>query len=386
MPVLLEILMRTSLFLVILVFSTQAQHLSRKPQLTTGDRIAATQKALAADPRNATLLEDLAGAYLQKMRETADFSYVDRAEKLVRQAIALKPSDLESQILLNEIELNRHHFAKVAESTGKLVRTAPDEARLWAMMGDALMETGNYDGAASAYEHMVKLRVGLTTDNRVSWYRWVTGDAEGAIRIMRQAVRSAGAVPENLAWCLVDLGNLSFKTGGFDEAESSFRSALQAFPGYHPAFAGLGRVQSAQGHIAEAIVSYRRAQEIVPLPEYAGALRELYLKQDNRGEARKQEELLDVVDRLASANFENTDRTLAVVFADQDRHLDRALELVENELAFRQDVYTYDAFAWVLFKNHRLPEAREAMHRALAQHTPEPMFQRHAAAILETGK
>ncbi len=373
--------MRTLSLVAILACACQAQRLSRKPQVTTGERIATVQKALAADPRNPALLEDLAGAYLQKMRETTDFSYVDRAEKLVQQAIAIRPAGLEAQILLNEIELNRHHFAKVVENTGQLVKTAPEDARLWAMMGDSLMEIGDYDRAATAYEHMVKLRVGLFSDNRVSWYRWVTGDAEGAVQIMRQAVGAAGAVPENLAWCLVDLGNLYFKTNRLAEAESSYHAALQTFPHYHPAFAGLGRVQAARRQTAEAISSYRRAEDIVPLPEYAGALRDLYLEQNNRVEARKQEELLDVVDRLARANFENTDRTLAITFADQERHLDRALELVHNELAFRRDVYTYDALAWVLFKNKRLSEAREAMQKALAQHTPEPMFQRHAALI-----
>ena len=47
--------------------------------------------------------------------------------------------------------------------------------------------------------------------------------------------------------------------------------------------------------------------------------------------------------------------------------VDRALELAQNELAFRRDVYTYDALAWVLFQSGRKPEAREAMQKALAQ-------------------
>ncbi len=70
-------------------------------------------------------------------------------------------------------------------------------------------------------------------------------------------------------------------------------------------------------------------------------------------------------------------------FADQERHLDRALELAQNELNFRRDVYSYDALAWVLYKSKRFAEARVAMQKALAQKTPEPMFERHAKLILE---
>jgi tetratricopeptide (TPR) repeat protein len=351
-------------------------------QIGTDQRIAAAQKALAASPGDPVALNSLAAAYLQKMRETTDFSYVDRADKLVAQALAKRPDDLEALIVLNEIELNRHHFAQVVENTTRLVKGVPQDARLWGMMGDSLMEMGDYERAADAYEHMLQLRPGLSSYNRVSWYRFVTGDAEGAIYAMRQAVHAAGAMPENLAWCLVDLGNLYFKTDRLDEAQASYDAALRSFPRYHPAFAGLGRVHSARRHTADAVEAYARAEAIVPLPEYIGALRDLYLEQGRKAEARKQEQLLDVVDQLARANFENTDRTLAIVLADEGRRLDRALELAQNELAFRRDVYTYDALAWVLYKSGRYDQAREAMQKALKYGTPDPLFRRHAAMII----
>jgi tetratricopeptide (TPR) repeat protein len=361
----------------------RAAHLSRLEQMSTDQRIAVARKELTANPVEPVALNALASAYLQKMRETSDFSYVDRAAKLVGQAFAKQPENMESHVLLNQIELNRHHFAKVVENTSRLVKTAPDDARLWAMMGDSLMEIGDYDRAADAYEHMLKLRPGLSSYNRVSWYRFVTGDPDGAIYAMRQAVHAAGAAPENLAWCLVDLGNLYWKADRLDQAEASYNAALRIFPLYPPAFAGLGRIHAARRHTAEAIDAYNRAEAIVPLPEYAGMLRNLYLEQGNKVEARKQEELLDVVDRLARANFENTDRTLALVFADQGRHLDRAIELAENELSFRRDVYTYDTLAWVLYRSKRYSEAKEAMQKALRYQTPDPLFRRHAEKILE---
>jgi tetratricopeptide (TPR) repeat protein len=373
--------MRALLLTIALWPAAYAAHLPMSERISTDERIAQCQKAVAADPENAAAIEELASAYLQKMRETTDFSYVERAEKLVAQALARKPGDLEALILSNQIELNRHHFQKVVENTEGLVKTAPGDARLWGMRGDALMEIGDYDRAADAYGQMLRLRPGLSSYNRVAWYRFVTGDADGAIYAMRQAVHVAGAVPENLAWCLVDLGNLYFKTGRLAEAEANYQAALEVFPHYHPAFAGLGSVQASRHQTAEAIASYSRAQAIVPLPVYAGALRDLYLEQGDTAGARREEALLDVVDHLARANFENTDRNLALVLADEQRHLDRALELATNELNFRRDVYTYDALAWVLYRNGKCAEAKEAMGKALAQHTPEPGFAKHAGAI-----
>jgi tetratricopeptide (TPR) repeat protein len=373
--------MRTWIVTIVLVSGAHAAHLPLNERISTDQRIAECQKAVAAEPESPAALEELAAAYLQKMRETTDFSYVERAEKLVAQALEHRAGDLEALILSNQIELNRHHFKKVMENTRGLVKNFPGDARLWGMMGDSLMEIGDYDRAADAYGEMLRLRPGLSSYNRVAWYRFVTGDADGAIYAMRQAVHVAGAMPENLAWCLVDLGNLYFKTGKLAEAEANFQAALEVFPHYHPAFAGLGRVQTARHQTAEAIASYIRAQAIVPLPDYAGALRDLYLEEGKTAEARLQEALLDVVDKLARANFENTDRNLALVLADEQRHLDRALDLARNELSFRQDVYTYDALAWVLYRNGQCAEARQAMEKAMAQHTPEPGFAKHMAAI-----
>src|SRR5689334_12600428 len=105
--------MKTILLLTALISAAHAAHFGRTEQTTTDERIVACQKAVAAKPGDPGPLEELASAYLQKMRETTDFSYVDRAEKLVAQALAKRPGDLEGEILRNEIELNRHHFQKV---------------------------------------------------------------------------------------------------------------------------------------------------------------------------------------------------------------------------------------------------------------------------------
>ena len=50
---------------------------------TTDQRIATYQKLLAASPSDVKLEIGLISAYLQKLRETSDFGYLDRASKLV---------------------------------------------------------------------------------------------------------------------------------------------------------------------------------------------------------------------------------------------------------------------------------------------------------------
>ena len=355
--------------------------LAAAAHMRTDERIAAYQKLASAKPDELHYQNLLAGAYIQKMRETTDFGYIERAEKLVAHTLSAEGNNYEAMRLRSEIGLERHHFAEVAGYSREMIRVAPDDAWNWGTLGDALMELGQYDGAADAYQTMMSLRPNQSSYNRASYYRWIMGDAEGAIKIMRQAIDAGSPAPENTAWCLVDLGNLYFRTGRLEQAAESYATALRTFGGYHPAYAGLGRVQAAQGKWPEAIENFKRAQAVVPMPEYTAALAELYERTGKNPEARQQLELLDVVDRMVAANKEKTNRNLALVFADQGRKLDRAVELAQAELDVRGDVYTYDALAWALCKSGRYAEAARASGKALQFGTPEPAFYFHAGMI-----
>jgi tetratricopeptide (TPR) repeat protein len=350
-------------------------------RVNTDERIASYQKLAGSDPEDLHYQNLLAGAYIQKMRETTDFGYIDRAGKLVLHVLSVEPANYEALRLRSEIGLERHRFREVAEFSRQMIGTAPDDAWNWGTLGDALMELGQYDGAAGAYQKMVALRPNQSSYNRASYYRWVMGDAEGAIAIMQQAIAAGSPSPENTAWCLNDLGNLYFKTGRLADAAQAYSSALRMFAGYYPAHAGLGRVQAAQGKFDDAIQSFERAQMAVPMPEYASALAHLYRRAGKRLEARRQLELLDVIDKMARATQEKTNRNLALVFADQDKNLARSLELAQAELEGRGDVYTYDALAWALYKNGKLVEAARAAGQALQFGTPEPSFYYHAGMI-----
>ena len=323
----------------------------------------------------------LAGAFIQKMRETMDPGYLDRASKIVEAVLSADGTDYEALRLRSQIELERHNFTKVAEYSRALISSSPDDPWNWGTLGDSLMELGQYDKAAEAYQRMVNMRPDLSSYNRASYYRFVAGDAAGAIQVMKRAIDAGSRSMENVAWCDVDLGNMYFKIGQVSDAERAYLSALRAFPGYYPAYAGLGRAYAAQGKITEAIESYRRAQSAVPLVEYAGALEDLYALAGKPDEARKQAEMVDMIDKMEQASGLSVNRNLAMAYADRDRKVDRAVALVEGELRGRRDIYTYDALAWTLYKNKQYEEAGKAKEKALELGTPEPAFYYHAGMI-----
>ncbi|MBV9743288.1 MAG: tetratricopeptide repeat protein [Acidobacteriia bacterium] len=351
--------------------------------LRTDERISMYSLLTNTKPADLHYQVLLAGAYIQKTRETTDYSYLDRAATVLDRVLGVDSSNYEAQRLLTETRLERHLFAQAAESSRRLLAINPSDPWNWGTLGDALIEIGEYDGAADAYQKMVGLRPDLASYNRAAHYRFLFDDVQGAIEIMKKAIEAGSTSAENVAWCMVDLGGIYFKTGQLDLARQSFTDALRTFKNYHPAYAGLGKVLAETGDVEGAIASYRRAQEITPLPDYAAALYDLYRKNGQSALAAKQMDLLDAIDKLARANGEKANRNLVFAFADHDIKLDRALELAIGELEFRKDIYSYDALAWALYKNHRYAEAQEYMQKALRLNTPEPTFQVHAKAIAQ---
>ncbi len=355
--------------------AAQAAHLK------TDQQIAFYQNLVRARPDAQGFKVRLASALLQKMRETTDFGYVDRSSRIIDDVLKVDPTNYDALRLRTGIQLEYHYFSKAAESSRRLIAMAPFDALNYGTLADALMESGDYDSAAGVLQKMVDLRPDLASYNRVAHYRFVNNDVPGAIDIMKHAISAGSSAPENVAWCLVELGNIYFKIGKLSGAADAFTAALRLFPAYHTAHAGLGRVLAAKGDRQAAIASYKRAQSITPMPDYAAALFDLYSTTGKKYEAEQQRRSIELIDRLMLANNEKANRNLSLIYSDHNWKPARALELAQNELAYRQDVYTFDALAWAFYRNSRFPEARDAALKAVNLNTPEPQFYLHASLI-----
>jgi tetratricopeptide (TPR) repeat protein len=188
---------------------------------------------------------------------------------------------------------------------------------------------------------------------------------------------------ENIAWSLFELGDYFFQSGNLPEAEDAYQNAIAHYPGYYRALAGLARVRVAQGRYNEAISLYQRALAVVPFPEYAAELGDVLTKVVRPKYAVKQYELVEFVGYLSSVNEVLYNRELAIFYADHDLKLRESLELAQKELEVRQDIYTWDTLAWALYKNGRLPEATEAINKALHMGTQSALLFFHAGMIYD---
>ncbi len=356
-------------------------------QATLADRnISAAQGVIEKYPADPKGYNMLSAAFMQKSRETGDFSFNARAEESLKHSFRVAPDNYDGMKLQAALLLNYHRFSEALQVAQRAQAINPRNHDVYGAMVDAFVELGDYKGAVDAAQKMVDLRPDTASYSRISYLRALHGDSKGAIEAMKMAAESANpGNPESGAWCRVHLGDELMNTGKLKEAEREYDYALYLFPDYHLALAAKARARYAAGDTDNAIVFYKRAVERVPLPDYIAALGDLYAKLGRADEAKQQYEQVEFIEKMG-ANSGTYSRQLALFWADHEVRLDEALAVAERERAARNDIYTSDVLAWCLYKKGRFEEAKTAIDQALRLGTRDPRLLYHAGMIaLSTG-
>jgi len=359
---------------------------SQIARLDTDERIRFYQTLVTHQPEHWRYHNLLALTHIQKTRESQDFAYLDRAARLIDEVLSRDPGNYEALRVRSQIYLERHEFRRAAENSARLIARDPDDSYNHGTLGDALLELGDYEKAANAYQKMVNLSPDLSSYHRASYYRYLFGDSTGAVELMKKAIDAGSpSVPENLAWCLVQLGDLYFKQGDLKQAEQTFEKALQVFPNHHDALAGMGKVAAARNRMDSAIDYMKRSVAIVPVLDHVALLSDYYELAGRKKEAREQWKLVEFIERLGSINQEVHNRNLAMVYLNRDWLPEKGLQLALRELEVRGDIYTWDAVAWAYYKNRKYTEAGQAMEKAMRLGTSDPALHYHAGMIARAG-
>ena len=329
----------------------------------------------------------LGQAYILKARETGDPTYYALADTALTRCLELGPDPTTAARAatdLASVHMARHQFREALATGQKALGFDPGSLLPYGPIGDAHIELGEHDKADAAYDKMKTLTGPFYPHGRLSMLKFLKGDPAGAILEMRRAVEAGleGNQPkENVAWARFKLGATLFQTGDLTGAAQAHEQALSTFPGYHRALAGLAQVRAAQGRYPEAIDGYRKAIGVIPLPEYAAALGDVYTKTGQADEARKQYALVEYIGRLNALNQVLYNRELALFYLNHDLKPGEALDLARKELEVRRDLYTSDVLAWALYKNGRAREALAPMTDALRLGTKDARLLFHAGMI-----
>jgi len=314
----------------------------------TATYVAQLQDALRMASANVRGLGLLGLAYEQRARETGDPTYYTKADGVLRRALRLAPSDLIATGGLGSLALSRHRFRDALTLGLRARRLSPTTAQTYGLIGDALLELGQYGRAFAAFDRLARLKPGLTAYARVSYARELVGDYAGATAAMKLALGSAVGEREALAWTDVQLGKLYWSHGDVGAAAHEDRAALLAFHGY---------------------------------PQYVATFGDLLARAGRRDEARRQYALIGAIRKLLAANGVRTDLETALFDVDHGVQLRDSVSLARRARAERPSIDGDDVLAWALMRSGRCGEALVWSRHSLRLGTQDALKFFHRGAI-----
>ena len=187
-------------------------------------------------------MKHLGWAFITKARLSYDSGYYKLGEQCALCLRAKDDNDPDALLLQGHILQSLHRF-KEAELIARKLVVVRDGAFDYGLWGDVLMEQGRLDEAIGAYQKMIDLRPDLQSYTRVAHLRWLKGDLDGAIAVMRMAVTSGSPRDsEPTAWAYTRLGIYQLQSGNTEMASKSAGMASQFVQNYAAALLLRGRI------------------------------------------------------------------------------------------------------------------------------------------------
>lgn len=310
-------------------------------------------------------LERLGWTFVKKARLSFDAGFYKLAEECAACMQARGAAGPDALLLRAHALQSLHHFAAAESAARELVRLR-ERPFDYGVLGDVLIDQGKVREGAAAYQKMVDLRPDLQSYARAAHVRWLTGNLEGAIELMKLATSASSPNdPEAGAWAYTRLALYQLQRGTTKDALNSGNAALSLQSDYAPAMLARGRTLLALNRGEEALVEFQRAAKLNPLPEYQWWL----------------EDALRVDSQIVARAGTEDPRTLSLYLATRHYDTEHAVQLAQEELTNRSDVFTHDALAWALAAAGRAADAQPQMGQALSEGTADARLYFHAGVI-----
>ena len=324
----------------------------------------------------------LGDVLMQKIRETADARYYNYAENSYNKAIALEANNAEAMTGLAWVYGGRHEFDKSIEWANKAITLDPKNNLAYGIVGDAEVERGEYEAAFTHYQKMLDIRPDISSYSRGAYLLHITGNNSRAQWLMIKAIKSGAPFAENTAWCRSRLALMCFNTGNLLAAEQTLADGLKAAPQNVHLLNAMGKVKTARKDYPAAISCYKKVLAIAPEHNALAALGDLYAVTGNKAEADKQYAALEALHtQLNESGKAHDHMQMAQFYADHNLNAIQAVRLAE-EHKNSNNVFEADTLAWCYYKAGDLPNAKEAIKRALKWNTPDARIRYHAGMIL----
>jgi tetratricopeptide (TPR) repeat protein len=337
--------------------------------------IARAQEHLGAVPGDYVAWAALGSAYVERARVTADPTYYPKAEGALRRSLKLRPRGNPAALVgLGALANARHEFATARDLAHRALRMDRYSADAYGVLADAQTQLGHPPAATEAIQHMLDLRPGLAAYARASYDLEQQGRLGDAAALMRRALGDA-VDPADIAFCRYQLGELAWRTGRLEDAETEYAAGQAADPAYLPLLAGQARAAAASGHTVAALADYAELTARYPSPGYLMEYATLLRATGRPAHADQQLALAAAALRLFRANGGTDDMGVAQLALAQG-HAQQAVLAAKREWSRRHFADVADVLGWALHRRGANTEAISYARKAdaLGAHNSAYLF------------
>lgn len=332
------------------------------------------EERVRRDPDDITALNQLTGECLQRMRETGDTNWLQKANEAVESSLRALPAKMNAGAVAarSVVEQSGHHFQEAKRIAEEFQLLRPGKAQGFELRGDAALELNELALAEKEFA-LAKDAAGESLELHVRLARlaWRKGDRNAAQSHFDAAVAFARLTqPPSaywIAWSLVQRGGNFFSFGDWVPAERDYADALQLLPNSWFVLDRIGELRAAQGRWDDAIAAYREAIERSPAPALKQALGDVLIAAGRSAEAAPWLDQAEAGYLASTAKGEVIYfHHLAGFYADSKPNPVEAERWARKDLELRQTPASLDGVAWALYGQGKFREAAELIRQALA--------------------
>lgn len=335
----------------------------------------------AEEAANLTVLGKL---LLRKAKAEDDLPAYSESESVLRRALTLDDGYAPAKLALVHSLLARHGFKEALQRLTELTASSPVQPKTLAARFDCEIELGNYAQARKTLDQLMKTESSAPVLARAARLAELDGDNQQAVKLLASAIatlRDMGGTDQQLAWYHWRIGSLYFDSGLLGQSAENFRSALKLDHEDEASLVGLAKTLFAQGDVAAAVASLRKAArgEAPPVLALLGDMLAF------QGKDAAAEQLWDHTEAAMREEAKTAKaahaREVALFYADHSRNPQEAVALSRLDLQQRDDSFAHDCHAWALLKNEQNAEASAAIEKAVQILPNNNRILFHAAAI-----
>ena len=345
------------------------------PSSSLSADVALYERRIREDTWSAADRATLSMLYLQRAREEGDYEDFRRAERVAREALALRADRNRKALLgLASSLLAQHRFVEARDAAKVLVDLDSSNLSSRALYAEILLELGEYDAADRQFTALSSFDENLAVAPRYARWLELHGRTQEARTVLLRAAATARArsdLPrEQVAWFYLRVADHALRNGRLREARRAIESGLEVNREDARLLSVLARVRAARREWSEVLALAPRIGERADIATL-GLMGDAAAALGREAEARTWFARAEAAYRSNPEPFARQWTEFAV---NHGLYRQATIDLLEEELRIRPDMLGHQLLARAYDRAGRPAAADSVMERAWT-HFKKPHWQ-----------